>query len=506
VPRRNLISFPPGVATLRCVPRRRLRLGCPGSIGITAGCPVVFQQLSGTRELNTPMVVAIVLVLLVVGSVLFHFLSPWYLTPIASNWSTIDDTISLTFWVTGAVFVAVNLFMAYCVVRFRRRKNTRAAYEPENKKLEAWLVGLTAVGVAAMLAPGLSVWAKFVNVPDEASMIEAVGQQWHWSYRLPGKDGKLGVVDSKHVSDANPFGVDPDDPSGQDDVLIASPEIHLPVDKPVKMLLRSKDVLHNFSVAQFRVKMDLVPGLVTYVWFTPTQVGKFDLLCEELCGIAHFAMRGSVVVEQDAAYQEWLSSYPTFAQTSNMAAGDATAGKPLYAVCATCHGLQAEGDVAQNAPKLSGQEAWYLKRQLKSYKQGARGTHAEDVFGQTMAPMAATLADDTAIANVSAYIRTLADNPAPPTVKGTPSNGQTLYVSTCGACHGPNGRGLQSTNAPGLKGMSDWYLVTQLKNFKQGIRGSHPQDGYGLQMALMSKTLRDDHAINDIVAYINTLP
>ena len=123
------------------------------------------------------MVVAIVLILLIVGSVLFHFLSPWYFTPIASNWGAIDDTINITFWVTGFVFVAINLFMAWAVIRYRYRKDRRAAYEPENKKLEAWLVALTTVGVVAMLAPGLFVWAKFVHVPAEASVVEAVGQQ-----------------------------------------------------------------------------------------------------------------------------------------------------------------------------------------------------------------------------------------------------------------------------------------------------------------------------------------
>jgi cytochrome c oxidase subunit 2 len=173
-------------------------------------------------------------------------------------------------------------------------------------------------------------------------------------------------------------------------------------------------------------------------------------------------------------------------------------------VCAACHGLQGEGNPALNAPKLSGQGDWYLKRQLKYYKQGARGTHDKDVFGKMMAPMAATLGDDAAIDNVVAYIKTLPDNPAPATVKGNAKNGQERYVP-CGACHGPDGRGIQATNAPGLKGMSDWYLVTQLKNFKQGIRGAHPKDLYGPQMASMAATLGDDQAINDLVAYINTL-
>jgi cytochrome c oxidase subunit 2 len=450
------------------------------------------------------MLLAIVLVLLIVGSVLFHFLSPWYFTPVASNWGTIDDTITITFWVTGFVFIAVNLFMAYCVIRYRQRKGGRAKYEPENKKLEWWLTAFTAVGVAAMLAPGLFVWANFINVPDEAAAFEVVGQQWHWRYRFPGKDGKLGTVDARHVSDENPFGIDPNDPSGQDDVLVSSPEVHLPVGKPVKALLRSVDVLHNFAVPQFRAKMDLVPGLVTFIWFTPSRTGTFDLLCNELCGIGHYAMRGKVIVVEDSAFQAWLSRHPTFAETAALAAGDPGAGKQLYAVCAACHGLQAEGNAALNAPKLSGQGDWYLKRQLKHFKNGARGAHDKDVFGKMMAPMVATLPDDAAIAHVSAYIESLPDNPAPTTVKGNASNGEQRYV-TCGACHGSDGRGVQAMNAPGLKGMSDWYLVTQLKNFKQGIRGAHPQDLYGRQMALMSEILHDDQAINDLVTYINNL-
>jgi cytochrome c oxidase subunit 2 len=449
------------------------------------------------------MVLAIVLVLLVVGSLLFHFLSPWYFTPIASNWGMIDDTVTITFWVTGIVFVVVNLFMAYCVIRYRHRKGLRAGYEPESKKLEAWLVAVTTVGVIAMLAPGLFVWAKFVEVPQDAAVFEAVGKQWYWSFRFPGEDGVMGTVSAGYVSDKNPFGMNPNDPNGQDDVLVASPEVHLPVGKPIKALLRSIDVLHDFAVPQFRVKMDLVPGLVTYIWFTPIRTGKFDLLCEELCGLAHFTMRGKVVVEEESAFQAWLSSYPTFAQSSAQAAGDAAAGKQLYAVCATCHGLQAEGNPALHAPKLSGQGDWYLQRQLKYFKQGTRGTHDQDVFGKMMAPMAATLGDDAAIDNVSAYIKTLPDNPAPATVDGYAKDGQKSYV-TCAACHGSDGRGNQAMNAPRLAGMSDWYLITQLNNFKHGIRGAHPKDMYGPQMASMAATLANDQAIDNLVSYINT--
>src|SRR3712207_4864204 len=146
------------------------------------------------------MAVAIVLVLIVLGSVLFHFLSPWWWTPIASNWGNIDDTILITFWITGVVFVAVVLFMAYCVYRFRHREGQQAIYEPENKRLEWWLTIVTTIGVVAMLAPGLIVWNRFITVPEGAAEIEIVGQQWQWTFRLPGADGKLGKSDPHLVS------------------------------------------------------------------------------------------------------------------------------------------------------------------------------------------------------------------------------------------------------------------------------------------------------------------
>jgi cytochrome c oxidase subunit 2 len=449
------------------------------------------------------MPIAVALILLALGSVAFHFLSPWYFTPIASNWGTIDGTIGITFWVTGIVFLAVSGFMAWSLIRYRHRNEARAAYEPENKKLEWRLLVVTALGVAAMLAPGLFVWAKFVNVPEDAYVVEVVAQQWNWSYRLPGRDGKLGTVDAHYVSDSNPFGMNPGDANGRDDVLVAGPELHLPLGRPIKLLLRSKDVLHNYTVAQLRVKMDLVPGLVTHVWFTPTRTGSFDLLCEELCGIGHFAMRGRLVVEEPGAFQAWLDRQSTFAQASARPPGDAVAGKALYAVCAGCHGANGEGNLAMNAPRLSGQLPWYLERQLRQFKQGVRGAHDKDVFGKVMAPMAATLADDAAIANVAAYIATLPDVHVAATIKGNADNGRQRYA-TCAACHGAGGQGILATNAPRLKGMSDWYLARQLKNFKTGVRGAHPQDVYGGQMALFAETLADDAAVGDVISYINT--
>src|SRR5829696_2732041 len=118
------------------------------------------------------MVIALALILIAAGSVVFHLASPWWWTPIASNWGYIDGTLIITFWITGAVFVAVLLFMAYCILRFRHQPGRQALYEPENKKLESWLTIATAVGVAAMLAPGLYVWHQFVTVPADATEVE----------------------------------------------------------------------------------------------------------------------------------------------------------------------------------------------------------------------------------------------------------------------------------------------------------------------------------------------
>ncbi|MBI4289876.1 MAG: c-type cytochrome [Betaproteobacteria bacterium] len=449
------------------------------------------------------MLIAVVLVLLVGGSLLFHFLSPWWFTPIASNWQMMDETVNITFWITGIVFVAVNLFMAYAIVRHRHRQGQRAKYEPENKKLEWWLTGITTVGVAAMLTPGLFVWAKFIDVPQDAIVVEALGQQWNWTFRFPGRDGALGTTGAKLVTADNPFGIDPQDLKGRDDILITRAELHLPVGKPVKLLLRSNDVLHDFTVPQFRVKMDLVPGTVTHLWFTPTRTGAFDVLCEELCGVAHFAMRGRVVVDEAPAFESWLAGQPTYSQSLAQAAGDAAAGKASYVICSACHGANGEGNQSLNAPKLAGQSPWYLERQLTNFKQGLRGTRDEDVYGKQMAALAAAL-EGPSIKNVMAYLATLPDGRAPSTLTGDAARGKALYT-TCAECHGAAGEGIWSTHAPRLAQMNDWYLARQLRNFKQGIRGGHPQDFPGAQMGFMARALARDEDISDLVAYIGTL-
>jgi cytochrome c oxidase subunit 2 len=126
----------------------------------------------------------------------------------------------------------------------------------------------------------------------------------------------MGTTNVRNINAENPMGLNRDDPHGQDDVVIESGDLHLPIGKPVKVLLRSLDVLHNFYVPEFRAKMDMVPGMVTYFWMTPIRTGTFDVLCAELCGVAHAQMRAKVVVDEAGEYHAWLEKQQTFAELS----------------------------------------------------------------------------------------------------------------------------------------------------------------------------------------------
>jgi cytochrome c oxidase subunit II len=173
-------------------------------------------------------------------------------------------------------------------------------------------------------------------------------------------------------------------------------------------------------------------------------------------------------------------------------------------VCSACHGAQGEGNQQLNAPNLAGLDGWYIRRQIKSYQQRIRGTDKGDQFGVQMAPMANIVADPTTLENVIAHIATLPNKAPPATVTGDVARGRKLF-QTCALCHGDNGGGTWATNAPRLAGRSDWYLKRQLEYFKSGVRGKHPDDLYGGQMNFMVGALIGDHAIDDVVAYINTL-
>ena len=171
--------------------------------------------------------------------------------------------------------------------------------------------------------------------------------------------------------------------------------------------------------------------------------------------------------------------------------------------CTTCHGADGIGSEGVQAPRLAGMEPWYLKRQLEHFRAGMRGMHREDFQGTEMQPMAAKLSDES-IAELVAWVGSWEYVPTPVTLEGDAEAGRALYAS-CSSCHGANGEGSPTLGAPALAGQNDWYLVTQLQNFKAGYRGSAPGDTYGAQMIPMAASLADDTAIRNVVSYINTL-
>ena len=349
------------------------------------------------------MALAIVLVALLIGSIIFNFVNPWQATPIASNWGSIDTTIVITLAITGIFFVAITLFIAYVLVRYRHRgqpskesSNGRhqAAYKPDNKKLEWGLTALTTVGICSLLAPGLIVYDQFVTVPKEAGQLEAVARQWMWRFRLPGEDGELGATHVSFLSVGNPLGIDPDDPQGQDDLIVNGNELHLSIDQPMKFLLRALDVLHDFYVPHFRAKMDMVPGQVSYFWMTPTKLGRYEILCAEYCGIAHYNMRASVVVDSADDYQSWLAQQPTFAQTLQQSLGSSSVD-----------GLVEQG---RQLADSSGCFACHSIDGSKSLGPGWQG-----IFGSSE-----TLADDSSVVVDDAYFRESVLTPSAKMVKG----------------------------------------------------------------------------------------
>jgi cytochrome c553 len=182
--------------------------------------------------------------------------------------------------------------------------------------------------------------------------------------------------------------------------------------------------------------------------------------------------------------------------------GNATAGND-FDYCLLCHGSNGNGNYGIRAPKLSGMEPWYLARQLENFAAGIRGAPSEDASGHEMMPVGLRVKQEAVLAAAVAWVGTLQSKKPVLTVSGNVAQGRQLYQA-CVACHGARGQGNAELQAPALASRSDWYLLTQLRNFKAGLRGADERDTLGAQMRAISTTLPDEQAITDVVAYINT--
>lgn len=251
------------------------------------------------------------LALLIVGAIVATLFarSRWWLPPLASvHGREVDRLLFVTFGIISAAFILVHGVLALFVWLYRDRGQARASYWHEHRGLELTYTIVPAIVMAGLTFSAAGLWSRIHSAPPPTALIvEVRAEQFGWRARYPGADGQFGRIDPRQFNmQANPIALDRADPAGRDD--ITSAEIHLVVNRPVEVRLRSKDVLHSFFVPAFRVKQDAVPGITVSFWFTPTATGTYEVACAELCGVGHFAMRGKVVVETQEQFDAWLAA------------------------------------------------------------------------------------------------------------------------------------------------------------------------------------------------------
>lgn len=181
-------------------------------------------------------------------------------------------------------------------------------------------------------------------------------------------------------------------------------------------------------------------------------------------------------------------------------------GEELYGTCMPCHGKGGGGDLTLRAPSIAGLPQWYIETQLTKFSHAIRGSHPDDMEGARMRPMARTLKGEVEIKAIAEYVAKLPHiKPSAVLTGGNLESGKTRYEGICVTCHMADGRGNQDMGSPDLTSQADWYMLAQLEKFKTGMRGAHPEDIQGQQMAAMSMTLEDEQAMKDVIAYIRSM-
>jgi cytochrome c oxidase subunit 2 len=237
----------------------------------------------------------------------------WWLPPLASaHGAEIDRLFIITFGIISVAFVLVHGVLALLVWLYRERGEGRASYWHEHRLLEAAYTIVPAVVMAGLTLTAAGLWSRVYSAPPrDALVVEVRAEQFGWKARYPGPDGTFGRIDPKQFHPTqNRMAMDRADPAGSDDLVIdiSTGELHLVVNRPAEIRLRSKDVLHSFFVPAFRVKQDAVPGITVSTWFTPTRTGSYEIACAELCGVGHYVMRGKIVVQTQEEFDTWLAA------------------------------------------------------------------------------------------------------------------------------------------------------------------------------------------------------
>jgi len=243
---------------------------------------------------------AFLMLVLIIVSIWLFIARPWWFPQLASvRGADIDGVFSAVLIVTGIAFIGVQGVLGYFVARYGSRGTERAGYWHDNPKAEAALLIGTAVIMTVLVFMGQRVWASiyFTDAPPGTMEVQVTAEQFAWNFHYAGPDGVFGRTDAKLITDTNQIGLDRKDPAAKDDIVVLN-EMHAVAGKPVKVRLRSKDVIHSFFLPNMRVKQDAVPGMSILVWLEPTRAGDFELACAELCGLGHYRMKAKLVVDK----------------------------------------------------------------------------------------------------------------------------------------------------------------------------------------------------------------
>lgn len=287
----------------------------------------LIQVLRGKREKvgKSNRVHGILFMLfLVLGTILFFGYSysefDRYTVPVASEHG---ETTFMLFWVTTGVtvfvFILTHIFLFYFAYKYQHREDRQAYFYSHNNTLEVIWTAVPAVVLTGLVLSGLFAWNDITSkAPDNAEVVEIYGYQFAWASRYPGADGKLGPSNYQLIDADNKLGVDFTHPTAKDDVIPR--EIHIPKGKPVLFKIRARDVIHSVYVPWFRLQMNAVPGLPTQFWFVPTKTTaemaaetgnpdfQYELVCNKICGKAHFSMKSIIIVDEPEDYEKWKAS------------------------------------------------------------------------------------------------------------------------------------------------------------------------------------------------------
>jgi cytochrome c oxidase subunit 2 len=252
-----------------------------------------------------------------------------------------DFMFKVTLYVTGAIFLLTQLLLFWFAFRYQRTGDKVPFDFAHSTKLELVWTTIPAIAMAVLVAIGLKQWFTMTSqAPKGAQQIEIVGKQFNWISRYPGPDGVLGKRAYTNINDQdNILGLDWKDPKNLDDIIIPNGELRLIKDKPVELIIGSRDVIHDVGLTHFRMKMDAVPGITTTIWFTPIittnemkkKTGNdnfvYELSCDQMCGKGHYSMRAVVIVETQAEHDEWLKKQTSY-YAQNHASPEATPATP----------------------------------------------------------------------------------------------------------------------------------------------------------------------------------